>query len=964
MWKLIRRSVLAHKVRFFLTAFSIVLGVGFVASTFIYTDTINAAFSGIFDDAFAGIDVQVSSESEFTLADPPLIDESVTDVVAAVPGVDRAIPSLTRIGIQFVDDEGEPVSSGGAPNIGGYFPADVGMGFAGIEIESPGGPPTGPGEVLIDAGTADDLDLEVGDTVDVVSTIRQAAPYTVVGIVTFGGLDSLGGSTFALFDLPTAQSLIGAEGQIDGVSVLATPGTNAEQLVADIQAVLPSGTIAQSAQDAAEADAAETQEALAFFGTFLSIFGFVALFVGTFIIANTFRIIVAQRTRELALLRALGATARQIRQLVIGEALLVGVAASISGVVAGMFLAVVLQQVLDAAGVTLPTTTLRLQPRTVILALLVGVVVTIISAWLPARRAARISPMEALHERESTIGSLRTRGIAGTTVMSAGFLLLILGLFTDVEAGPVSSILLVGLGAAIILIAVTILAPLIARPVLRVLGPVVRFATRFIFQPLLFPLAVLTIQVWLPYYLVWNAGARDWRRPMDFYEQRVRATEPLRRAISWLAMAARSVLWVAALVVSWLWALPYAVYRLVTNKVSWSELWAPLIGFWRNEFRSYWRRATHQTTGTIAQQNARKTPRRTSATAGAIMIGIALVTLAAVLAASIQGLVDNLIDDGIDADLIVQPENPFQFTSFSPELADRIADDAAVADSTTLRQGLAIVDETEVFIAGVEDNFSEFVAFDSLEGRFDLGPTSVALDKATADDAGYSLGTTIAMTFPDGTIEMLTLDAIYESPGAAGYAVSLETFAARNPSAGDSQIYIRLLPDQDLLATQERLIDLAADIPSAAILTLDELRSQIEDQINGLLGFIFGLLGLAVIISLFGVTNTMTLSVFERTHEIGLLRAVGMTRQQTRRMIRGEASIISVFGAILGVLVGILFGWALIRALADQGFDTFVIPGVTLTIWIAGIGIAGVIFALIPAWRASRLNVLEAISYE
>ncbi len=944
MWKLIRRSVLAHKVRFFLTAFSIVLGVGFVASTYIYTDTINEAFAGIFDDAFAGIDVQVSAESEFTLADPPLIDESVVDLVAAVPGVDRAIPSLTRIGVQFLDEEGEAVSSGGAPNIGAYFPDDVGLGFAGIEIEAPGRAPSESGEVLIDAGTADELDLTIGDSIDVISTVTEAQPFTVVGVVTFGGLDSLGGATFALFDLPTIQSLVAAEGQIDGVSVLATPGTDAEALVAAIQDVLPEGTIAQSAQDAAEADAAETQEALAFFGTFLSIFGFVALFVGTFIIANTFRIIVAQRTRELALLRALGATARQIRQLVIGEALVVGVAASVSGIAAGMVLAIGLQRALDTFGVTLPTTTLKLQPRTVVLSLIVGVVVTIVSAWLPARRAARISPMEALHESETTIGSLRTRGFAGASVLGAGLLLLIVGLFGDVDVGPISGILLVGAGAATILIGVTVLAPLVARPSLRAIGPTVREATRFVFQPLLFPLALVSAPAWILFYLGWNAGAKTW-------------------SIRNGGIAARVAFRVAVLSAV-VWALPYSIFRLLSQRVGWKALWAPLVTFWRSEFRSYWRRATHETTATIAQENARKTPRRTSATAGAIMIGIALVTLAAVMAASIQGFVSNLIDDGIQADLIVQPENPFQFTSFTPELAERIEADEAVANVTVLRQGLAIVDESEVFIAGVEDDFSQFVVFDSLEGTFELSRSGVALDKPTAENDDLVLGAEIAMMFTDGETETLRLEAIYESPGAAGYAVTIETFAAHNPAVGDSGVYVRLRPGNDVEATQQRLVALAADVPTAQILTLDELRSQFEDQINGLLGFITGLLGLAVIISLFGVTNTMTLSVYERTHEIGLLRAVGMTRQQTRRMIRMEASIISVFGAVLGVVVGILFGWALIRALADQGFDTFVIPGLTLAMWILAIGILGVVFALVPAWRASRLNVLEAIAYE
>ena len=268
------------------------LGVGFVASTYIYTDTINAAFSSIFDDAFAGIDAQVSSESEFSFSDPPLLDESVADAVAAVPGVATAVPSLQRAGVKFIDDEGEPISNGGAPNFGGYYSEELGDSFLGLEIAEGGRAPTAPNEVVVDAGTADDHELSVGDSVDIISTTTAARPFDVVGIVRFAGLDNLGGSTFALFDLPTIQGLVGAEGQIDSVIVLSDPGADIDTLVAEIQRVLPEGAIAESAQDAAEADAADIQEGLAFFGTFLNTFGFIALFVGTFIIANTFRIVV------------------------------------------------------------------------------------------------------------------------------------------------------------------------------------------------------------------------------------------------------------------------------------------------------------------------------------------------------------------------------------------------------------------------------------------------------------------------------------------------------------------------------------------------------------------------------------------------------------------------------------------------------------------------------------------------
>ncbi|NND04564.1 MAG: ABC transporter permease [Acidimicrobiia bacterium] len=844
MLRLIRKSVLGHKARFALTAFAILLSVGFVASTYIYTDTTNEAFAGIFDDAFAGLDIQVSGVTEFSFSDPPVFDESLVDEVAAIPGVKSAIPNLFRSGVRIIVDG--TTLGGQAPTAGFAYPAEAGNEFQGFVIKE-GRAPVGPNEVLISRGAANDNGIVVGGTVGIESNRIDAQDYTVVGLLSFGELDSLGGATFAGFDLNTLQELTNQTGKVDGISVLAEDGVDAAALLAPIQAMLPEEIEALSAQDAAENQAADIQEGLAFFGTFLSTFAFISLFVGSFLIFNTFRIVVAQRTRELALMRALGASARQVRTMVIGEALITGVIASALGVLAGLGMAVLLQQALTQAGLTLPTTSLKLLPRTVIIALVVGIVVTAVSAIVPARRASRIPPIAALQSQgPAKPTSLARRLLAGSIVTGFGLLLLFLGLAG--VSGALPEIAVVGMGAAVMMIGVTMLAPLVARPVAKYLGA------------------------------------------------------PFRR----------------------------------------------LFG----------------ASGKLAQENARRAPRRTSATAGAIMIAVALVSLASVMAASIKGTVDELIDNGIQADLFVQPENQFALISFTPELADRIEADPGVAAVTSLRQGAALINGSEEFIVGVEDSFNDFITFEMLEGEVVLGSDGIAADEGDASGNGYQLGDTIDLTFPSGETATFTLRAIYSSPGISGYAIGQDAFALYQPEIGDAQVYAQLEPGEDLATVKARVTELAEDVPSASVLDLEDLRTEAATQIDQLLVFITALLSLAIVISLFGVTNTMTLSIFERTHEIGLMRAVGMTRGQTRRMILSEAAIIAMFGAVLGVVLGVFFGWALVRTLADEGFTAFVVPFVQLFIWVVALGFAGIIFSIWPARKAAKLNVLEAIAYE
>ena len=849
MLRVTLKGLWAHKLRLSLTALAVVLGVGFIAGTYVYTDTIGRAFDGIFEDAFTGIDIVVSADSELQFGEGVYLPEDEVMQLGDVEGVERLDPFLQGLGVTILDGEGEPVGGQGPPQFAFSF-SETDADTGGFNLRE-GAYPVGPDEVVIDAKTVADNEFALGDTISIVAPAAPAADYTLVGIAGFGELDNLGGATSALFDLRTLQTILGREGQLTGASIQVTPGADVEEVITRLEPALPEGARAVSGQTAAEEQAVEIQEGLAFFNTFLLSFGFIALFVGTFTIANTFRIIVTQRTRELALLRALGASARQVNLMVLLEALAIGVFASIAGIAVGFGLALLLREGLEAFGIALPTAPATLQPRTIIVSLLVGIGVTVISAILPARRASRVPPMAAL--REDLVApprkALTTRALIGGAVTVIGLAVLFFGLFVTLETGP-PEILYVGLGAAVTFIGVSLLSPLVARPVARVIG----------------------------------------------------------------------------------W--PFArVYRVP---------------------------------GKLAQENAIRTPRRTSATAAALMIGVTLVTLAAVMAASVRETIDEIIGTGIEADVVIRSSNTFIPTaSFTPELAARAADDESVGDLSRQQTGVALFDESESFVIGIEPNYQEFFPPDSFEGTLVPGPGEVVIDQSIADDQQLPIGSTLDLLFEASGFQSFTVVGTATGDTWTDViALSQSEWIANYEVETDSQVFVKAAPGFTAEEVQTRLTVLAEDVPTAQVQTVEELASDVEDQINQLLNLITGLLGLAVIIALIGVTNTMTLSVFERTREIGLLRAVGLNRPQTRRMVRSEASIIAVFGAVLGIAIGIFFAWAILRALAEEGFTGFVIPYGTLALWIIATGVLGVVFAILPAWRAARLDVLQAIAYE
>jgi putative ABC transport system permease protein len=850
------KSLFHHKARLAFTALSIVLGVAFIAGTFIYTDTTAAAFDDIFDTAFEGVDVIVTSDSPFQFSEGVYFDASLVDDVASVPGVESAFATLQGLGVQIIDQEGEPLGGNGPPTFAGYLSADP-EAWGPITFRE-GGPPVSDDQIAIDASSAEAAGHVVGDTVSIVSPVAGPLEYSLVGVVAFGDLDNLGGATFSLFDLPTTQMVLGQEGKVDGVQVQAAAGTDINQLIVDIQSILPEGAVAQSAQTAAEEQAAEINEALGFFNTFLLVFAFVALFVGTFIIYNTFRIVIVQRLQELALMRALGSTRRQVLRIVLLEAAIIGALASVLGIFAGILLAFVLRWLFGLFGIDLPAGSLVLAPRTVVVALVVGIGVTLISSFLPAVQASRIPPVAALGRRYAPQRRkpMVIRAVVGVLIVVLGVAQLAAGLFADISdtTAQLSSI---GLGAVFVILGVYVLSALFAIPASQIIGA--------------------------PFAKVLGAA------------------------------------------------------------------------------------------GKLAQRNAGRSPRRVSATAAAIMVGIALISLVAVMAASIRGTIDEIFDSGVTADLVVTPTSSFDLSAgIPPFVAGEVAALPEVQDVSQIQQGVAIVrsvdadgtSEDEEFITGVDDSATGFFAVESVAGVAIPSERGIVVDPNTAESRAWLVGSEVEMLFEATGLHTLTVEGIVEVEITDGIMMSRDGFVLHTEREVDSQVYVQLNPGVTEEEGKTAVGTITDEIATVKVQTLDELQSEFEGQINGILNFFTVLLALTVIIALIGVTNTMSLAVFERRRELGLLRAVGLSRPQTAGMVLTEASIISAFGATLGVLLGIAFAWAILQALSDQGLNAFVIPYLQLIVYVLATSLLAVIFAIWPARRASKLNILEAIAYE
>ena len=842
------KGLLARKRRLALTVISIVLGVGFVAGTFVLTDTMNKAFDQLFTDAAAGSDVVVRAEQAFApsatgpgsgaIEERDPVPDTLLPTVESVPGVASASGDVSG-SAQVVDPAtGDPIGGVGPPTIGTNW-TDTNPT---VQIRE-GAAPSAADDVVIDAATATRYDLTVGQDVKI---LFQGPPeeFTISGILGFGDADNLGGATLAAFTLPTAQRVLDKEGEFDSISVLGDEGTDPGQLRAAIQDVLPPKVEAVTSTSVADEQSDQLKEGLGFFRIALLVFAFIALFVGSFQIFNTFSIIVAQRAKELALLRAVGASRRQVLTSVIVEALVLGLVAAVIGIVAGVGIAVLLKALLSGFGIDLPSTSLQLKPRTIVVSLIIGVVVTTVASVLPARRAARVAPIEALRDsQDAGADHLGRRSVIGVIVTALGLAFLGYGLFGE----PDNAGLLIGGGAAVIFIGIAILSPLAARPLSGAIG----------------------------------------------------------RPVRGLSMAAR-----------------------------------------------------------LGRENAMRNPRRTAATSSALMIGLGLIAMVSILSASLKASFDAALQDTLRADLVLTSSS---FLPFSQEVAARTADVDGVEAVSAFRQGGFKVNDSDAAMTGVDPATIETVAnLGPSEGAIaSLDGGDVLVYDQTMEDNGWAVGDELPSAFATIGDDPLTIGGTFDDNRLVGdYVVSLDTFDELFRAQLDTFVFVKVADGADTAAVRGDVEQATAEFGNIEVQDQAAFRDQQAGFVNQLLGLVTAMLFLAVVIALFGIANTLSLSIFERTRELGLLRAVGMGRTQVKRMIRWESVIIAILGALFGIAIGIFFGWALQQALAPEGITEFVLPVGQLVFFLILAALAGVVVALLPARRAAKLNVLEAISYE
>ncbi len=845
------KSLLGRKVRLLMSTFAIVLGVAFVAGSFIFTDTLGRSFTAIFASSVGDVVVRpvgtatnVTDGTESTRSLPA----SLVRRLATAPGAERADGKVSSLGVFVVGRDNKVVGGAGPPGIGGnWTDAPAGHGIKGLQITL-GHPPRNVDEVALDVKTAQRAGYTIGDTVHLVTSGSTALlTPTLVGLADFADGGSTNGATISIFDTRTAQKLfLQGRDRFTDAWVTAKPGVSQTQLRDQVRSLLPKGYQALTGDKVADDSATQLMKAISFINKFLLIFAGISLVVGSFLIVNTFSILVAQRSRELALLRALGASRRQVTGSVLFEAVVLGAVGATIGLGLGVLLAMGIRALFASFGLDISGTALVFAPRTVIAAYAVGIVVTTLAAYLPARRSARIAPVAALRDDvampEST---LRWRFVTGAVLALAGVGLMLTGLFADVPQPGYW----VGAGILAALLGAATASPVVSRPFL-------------------------------------------------------------------LAAAA---------------------------------LYDRAFG----------------TVGQLAGQNSLRNPRRTAATASALMIGLALVTTMSIVGSSSKASVDQTIAENFQGDLVVSNAIGMPF---SPSIGDRIARTSGVASVTRLRYVRATVDGRESGLIGVSPaSLEDSVRVEMVAGSAgDLRDGSVLVARKRATQLGVHVGDRVAMRMPNGR-RSYRVAGIYADNNPvlfSPFTTTLGSLEAGGYQPQDNYLMIQKTPGTRTSALQRTIVAQTADLPTVTVKDQAGYAAEQRGPINQLLALIYALLGLALVIAVLGIVNTLALSVIERTREVGLLRAIGLGRRQLRRMIRLEAVVIAVLGALLGVLMGIVFGLALMVSLRDQGLEVISVPYVQLVVFVAGSAVVGVLAAVFPARRAARLDVLEAIATE
>ena len=858
MFLLAVKMTLARTGRLVLTSLAVILGTAFLSGTFVFRDTINQTFDRLFADVFRDVNAYVRSttflELDFGGEQRAATPVSVLETVRGVAGVTSATGDIQAFA-RVIGKDGEPLGSegNGPPTFGGIASSDS----AGLWSITEGRLPVGPNEVVLDKATADNGEFVVGDNVRVVA-VRGTREFTLVGIASYGDISSPGGATFALFDQPTASEFLLQPGFVDAILVEGDDSVSDEVLAQRINAALSADLKLETltgAEITAEVQG-QIKAVLNIFSTFLIVFSYIALGIGSFVIYNVFSITAAQRLRENALLRAIGASRRQVSRALLVESTAMGVVGSVIGFGIGILLSQLLSALLKATGFEVPTQGLAISTSAFVNTFVARVLVTVLAAWLPARRAGRVPPLAALRDTAlDSAGNITRRVIVGLIIVALGGV----GLVSSMRDAPIQ---ILGLGVLGVFTGVLVLGPAIARPVALTLG------------------------------------------------------------------------------------IPVAKLRGVS--------------------------------GAMARQNAARNPKRTSRTAAPVLLGVALVTAFTALAASIRSEIRDTFGDAFSGDIALTVDAR-GFGGIPLTITDQIAGLPGVAQATGVGfTSVRLSDPNEppaLTQAGASQRgvFVQTINPATITGLFDLGVTEgnlsslgkdgifVAASRAT--EKGWEIGTRLQVTRADGVVIDAEIRGFVSGDTSfANYVTSREMFADSSASIFDAFVYIKVAEGSVISEVQARVAAISSDAGIGTLLSKEEFIDDQAAQINQILALIYGLLGLSIIIAIVGIVITLLLSVFERRREIGLLRAVGMTKSQVRTTVRLESVITSLLGAVSGVVLGVVMGVVVVAALADEGGIAFRLPiNETLSIMFISF-VLGVLAAVYPAWRATRVNVVEAIA--
>jgi putative ABC transport system permease protein len=843
VFRIALKGILGRKARLILTSLAVILGTSFLAGTSVFSDTLNRTFDNLFSDVFKNVDAYVRStqviEGDFGQEERQRISADLVSVVEKVPGVRDASPDIQAFA-RIIGKDGKPIGSDGQgpPTFG-----SVGEEFAGALWSTAEGKwANGPTEVVIDEASAKAGKYVLGDTVKVVAQ-SGSREFTLVGIASYGDVRSPGGATFALFDSVTAAEFLAKPGFIDAILVSGDGSVSDAKLSKAIQDVLPTTSKTETLTGAEIT--LETQDqigsALDFFGILLSTFSFIALGVGCFVIYNVFSISAAQRQRENALLRAIGASRKQITRAMLIEATVVGLLGSVIGLVAGIGLSAGLSALLRAVNIDIPSGGLVLSQNTVTSTIIIGLIVTVLSAILPARRAGKVPPLAAMRATALEIAE------PGRKRLYTGLLSIALGLAVIVAVVTGASNNYLGIGILFVFIGTIVLGPIIARPVAMFLGR------------------------------------------------------------------------------------PAARFRGVT--------------------------------GVMARQNSARNPKRTSRTASPVLIGVALVTAVTALAASIKGQIDDVFTAQFKGDYAISTDAR-GFGGISPSLAVDLNKLPEIEKATGFGFLTVKIEDKGQYLTTITPK--------TIEGVWDIGlinatysdltTSDIFVSEKTAKKKNIAIGSVLQTTFGDGSTRPLKVAGFFVNDEIGNYIANSALVDGSAIIMFDIGVYIKTKDSVGKAEAFTALDKAVKKYGQGELLTKQEYINKQSGQVNQLLGLIYGLLMLSVIISIVGIIITLLLSVFERQRELALLRAVGMTRSQVRTTVRWESVITSLLGAVLGIILGIGLGWVIVFALKDQGLTSFKLPvGPTIVIMIMSF-IVGLFAAIYPAWRATRVNILDALN--